>query len=172
LVFIAGLLYANLLEWILHKYVLHGLGKNKNSSWASHWHTHHKKSRQNDFLDDDYGKKGWNESTSREKSGLVFLAILHLPILLVSVAFYVGVLISAFRYYYIHKKSHLDPEWAKKNVPWHYDHHMGKNQDANWGITTDWVDRVMGTRINYHDRKAGHPMVVSRQNSLDKDNKR
>ena len=155
----AGLLYANLLEWILHKYVLHGLGKNKKSSWSSHWHTHHKKSRQNGFIDDDYKKKGWNESTSREKSGLIFLAILHLPILFVSVVFYFGVLIGAFRYYYVHKKSHLDPEWAKKNVPWHYEHHMGKNQDANWGITTDWVDRLLGTRVKYNDRRAKDPWI-------------
>jgi len=81
-------------------------------------------------------------------------------------------LIGAFRYHYIHRKSHLDPERAKRKVPWHYDHHMGKNQEANWGITTDWVDRIMRTRVDYHDRKAGHPMVVLRQNSLDKDNKR
>ena len=40
-------------------------------------------------------------------------------------------------------------EWAKENIPWHYDHHMGKNQDANWGVTTDWVDRLLNTRIKY-----------------------
>ena len=34
-------------------------------------------------------------------------------------------------------------------LPWHYDHHMGKNQNANWGVTTDWVDRLAGTRIKY-----------------------
>lgn len=43
----------------------------------------------------------------------------------------------------------MDLEWAKKHVPWHYDHHMGKNQDANWGVTTDWVDKLLGTRIKY-----------------------
>lgn len=166
------MLYANLLEWILHKYVLHGLGKNKKSSWSSHWHIHHKKSRQNDFYDDDYKKKGWNESTSRERSGLIFLAILHLPILFVSVVFYVGLLIGAFRYYYVHKKSHPDPEWAKRKVPWHYDHHMGKNQEANWGITTQWVDRIAGTRVRHQDRKADHPLIIIRSNSLDIDDKR
>jgi len=166
------LLYTNLLEWILHRYILHGLGKNKKSSWSSRRHTHHKKSRQNDFYDDDYKKKGWNESTSREKSGLIFLIILHLPILFVSAVFYVGVLAGAFRYYYVHKKSHLDPEWAKKKVPWHHDHHMGKDQDANWGITTEWVDRVVGTRVKYQDRKPSHPFIISRSNSLDKDDKR
>jgi len=49
----------------------------------------------------------------------------------------------------VHRKAHLDTEWGKKNLPWHYDHHMGKNQNANWGVTTDWVDRLAGTRIKY-----------------------
>ena len=25
-------------EWLIHKYWLHGLGKNKKSFWAFHWH--------------------------------------------------------------------------------------------------------------------------------------
>ena len=48
-------------------------------------------------------------------------------------------------------------------MPWHYDHHLGKNQDANWGVTTDWVDRVFGTRIEYNHRKASHPMIQIRK---------
>ena len=78
-----------------------------------------------------------------------------MPVLFISVALYLGLLVGAFRYYYVHKKSHLDLEWAKKKVPWHYEHHMGKNQDANWGVTADWVDRLMGTRIKYEDHSPG-----------------
>ena len=52
---------------------------------------------------------------------------------------------------------------GKKYVPWHYDHHMGKNQDANWGVTTDWVDKLAGTKSShpskYDDRKACDPMI-------------
>ena len=33
--------------------------------------------------------------------------------------------------------SHLDPMWCRENLPWHY------------GVTTDWVDRLMGTREVY-----------------------
>jgi len=143
------LLYANLLEWVLHKHILHGLGKNKKSSWSSHWNVHHKKSRKNDFYDDDY-KKSWTSAGSRsEIIGLILLALLHSLILFVLPAFYVGVLCGGFRYYFIHKKAHLDPEWAKNNLPWHYEHHMGNNQDANWGVTTDWVDKLLRTRIKY-----------------------
>jgi len=32
------------------------------------------------------------------------------------------------------------------NMPWHYDHHMGKNQDSNWGVTVEWVDKLFNTR--------------------------
>jgi sterol desaturase/sphingolipid hydroxylase (fatty acid hydroxylase superfamily) len=53
------------------------------------------------------------------------------------------------RYFYIHKKSHLNVNLAKQNVPWHWDHHMGKNQDANWGVTTDMWDLIMKTRIKH-----------------------
>ena len=106
-----AVIYTNLLEWGLHKYVLHGLGKHKNSKWASHWHTHHKKSRKNNNFDEDYLKNILNHSSRQEIIGLMF--------------------------------------WCKEKLPWHYDHHMGKNQDANWGVTTDWVDKILKTRIKY-----------------------
>ena len=144
-----GIIYVHLLEWVLHKYVLHGLGKNKKSNWSSHWNIHHKKSRKNNFYDDDY-KKSWRSLGSRsEIMGLILLALLHFPLFFVLPIFYITILFGGFRYYYVHKKSHLDLNWAKKKVPWHYDHHMGKSQDANWGVTTDWVDRLFKTRIVY-----------------------
>ena len=43
----------------------------------------------------------------------------------------------------------MDPEWARENLPWHYDHHMGPNQDANWCVTRPWFDDLMGTREPY-----------------------
>ena len=142
-------MYSHVLEWVLHKYVLHGLGKNKKSPWASHWHKHHRSSRQNDHYDGDY-KKGFFDLTVRsEILGLSILSLVHIPLIFVSPIFYTTLVICAIRYYLIHKKSHLDTEWAKKHLPWHYDHHMGTNQDANWGVTTDWIDRLLGTRIKY-----------------------
>ena len=53
------------------------------------------------------------------------------------------------RYYRVHKRAHLDPEWAKVHLPWHYDHHMGPNQNANWCVTRPWFDHLMGTREPY-----------------------
>jgi sterol desaturase/sphingolipid hydroxylase (fatty acid hydroxylase superfamily) len=43
----------------------------------------------------------------------------------------------------------LDPEWARKVVPWHVDHHLGPDQDKNWCVTKPWFDWVMGTRVPY-----------------------
>ena len=46
----------------------------------------------------------------------------------------------------MHQRGHLNVEWGKKNMPWHYDHHMGKDQDANWGVTNPFWDIIFGTR--------------------------
>ena len=59
----------------------------------------------------------------------------------------------AVRYFYFHKRAHTDVEWGKKKMPWHYDHHMGRNQDANYGVTFEWVDKLMGTRKKYKYRR-------------------
>src|SRR5690349_15746488 len=88
-----GLAASNATEWLIHKYVLHGLGQKKGSFWSFHWHDHHKNVRRNDHVDPDYEH----------------------PL---------------FR-------------------PWHYDHHMGPNQHANWCVTRPWFDQLMGTREPY-----------------------
>ena len=49
----------------------------------------------------------------------------------------------------MHRKSHIDVEWAKKNMPWHYDHHLGLDQDSNFGIRSDIMDRLLYTRKPY-----------------------
>jgi hypothetical protein len=145
-----ALLYANILEWGIHKFVLHALGRKKSNYWSFHWHTHHQQVRRNEHHDKDYEKPlfQWN-ARSKEILSLFNLAILHLPLAYFSPAFVLTLLYTNLNYYRVHKKSHLDPEWAKKHVPWHYDHHMGRNQDANWCVTKPWFDWIMGTRIPY-----------------------
>ena len=144
-----AIIYSHILEWVLHKYVLHGLGKNKKSPWASHWHIHHRRSRQNNNYDKDYIKGFFDKTVRSEILGLGFLSILHIPTIMISPLVYFALVVCGFRYYLIHKKSHLDPEWAKKNVPWHYDHHMGKAQDKNWCIVIPICDIILGTRKKY-----------------------
>jgi sterol desaturase/sphingolipid hydroxylase (fatty acid hydroxylase superfamily) len=142
----AALLYANFLEWALHKYILHGLGKKKDSFWAFHWHEHHKTCRKNKNIDSAYKQPLKHKSLWKEKLGLLALLLLHVPMLFILPAFFVTLVFCLHNYLKVHRKSHLDAEWAKDNVPWHYEHHMGKSQDANWGVTHDWFDRLFGTK--------------------------
>ena len=145
-----GLLVANAGEWFIHKHILHGRGKKRESFWSFHWHDHHAKARKHDMLDDQYQRSilAWEPQT-KELVALGALMATHLPLFPV-MPFYVGTLwYSAVRYYGIHKHAHLDPEWAKEHLPWHYDHHMGKDQNANWCVTNPFWDHVMGTRKRY-----------------------
>jgi len=145
-----ALLYTNAAEWAIHKYVLHGLGKDKESYWSFHWHDHHKNSRKNGGFDPDYEQLPFsNGPQGKEALGLVGLALAHVPLLPIAPFFTATVWYSAFDYYRKHKKAHLEPVWARENLPWHYDHHMGPNQDANWCVTRPWFDYVMGTREEY-----------------------
>ncbi len=144
-----GLLYCNAGEWFIHKYVLHGAerGKKKGTFWSFHFHEHHRNARKHDFHDPDYARSlfGWH-AQAKETLGVFMLAAVHLPLFPVFPYFTSAVVFSAANYYRIHKRAHLDPEWAKKHVPWHYDHHMGVNQDCNWGVTWPLFDHVFGTR--------------------------
>jgi sterol desaturase/sphingolipid hydroxylase (fatty acid hydroxylase superfamily) len=148
--FSIGLLASNAAEWVMHKYVLHELGRDKRSFWSFHWHEHHRQSRRNGFRDEDYERSpwGWN-AQSKELYSLIGISAAVLPLFGVSPGFCAGVWVSACGYYVVHKKSHLDPQWAREHLPWHYDHHMASNQDANWCVTLPLFDHLMGTREPY-----------------------
>jgi sterol desaturase/sphingolipid hydroxylase (fatty acid hydroxylase superfamily) len=145
-----GLLYANAGEWFIHKYVLHAWGRHKGTPFSFHWHEHHRACRKGGFLDGDYHRplRGWHAQT-KEAVGVAALAAAHLPLAPVAPFFVATVCYSAANYYRVHKRSHLDPEWARTHLPWHYDHHMGPDQDCNWCVTRPWFDQVMGTRKPY-----------------------
>ncbi len=145
-----GLAWANISEWAVHKYVLHGAGKKKKSFWNFHWHEHHKDSRRDGFRDEAYEKPltEWN-AQSREALALAGSALLYLPLLPIAPFFTGAVWFSIARYHRVHKKAHLDPEWAREHLPWHYDHHMGPDQDANWCVSKPWADEWFGTRKPY-----------------------
>ena len=42
----------------------------------------------------------------------------------------------------------MDVEWAKRWVPWHYDHHMS-GKEGNWGVLLPLVDILVGSRVYY-----------------------
>jgi sterol desaturase/sphingolipid hydroxylase (fatty acid hydroxylase superfamily) len=145
-----GLALSNITEWAVHKYVLHGLGKDRTSWWAFHWHEHHGKVRRSGGRDPDYEAPFWALSPRRREAlALAVVGLAHVPLLPVAPFFTATVWWRGLRYYQLHKRAHLDVAWSRAHLPWHYDHHMGPDQDRNWCVTHPWFDEVMGTRAPY-----------------------
>jgi len=140
-----GILYANTIESLIHKYVLHGLGKKKSSFWAFHFHDHHKRTTKGCGLDSTYQD---NHFYGREIWALGGLALLHLPFFWFAPYFATTLFVYLISYYVVHVKSHMDVEWAKRWVPWHYDHHMS-GKEGNWGVLLPLVDILVGSRVYY-----------------------
>jgi len=148
-----ALLVANGFEWYAHKYILHGVPRQgqpryspRPANMKSHW-AHHKLVRTRGYYDEGY-VEGWKNWRTRNEiqslllvTGVITLAFPVAPF------FVLGSYYAAGRYFYVHRRSHLDPEWGRKTIPWHYDHHMNTNQDANWCVTRPWFDYLMGTRV-------------------------
>ena len=140
-----GILYANALESLIHKYVLHVLGKKKGSFWSFHFHDHHKRVSKGYGIDPTYEN---NRFYGREIWALFFLDLIHTPFWWVDTVFACTIFIYMLLYYYAHVKSHMDIEWAKKWLPWHYDHHMS-GKEGNWGVLLPFCDILIGTRVRY-----------------------
>ena len=148
-----ALIFANGFEWYAHKYILHGTprpGEPRYSpiptSMKSHWQ-HHKIVRTTDYQDQGYEEGLSNWRTRDEVTSLLKLTAITSLAMPVAPFFTLGTYYAAARYFYVHRRSHLEPEWGRKTIPWHYDHHMNTNQDANWCVTRPWFDYLMGTRV-------------------------
>lgn len=144
----AAKVYAPVFEVLAHKYVLHGLGKDKESKWSFHYHRHHKTVRKNGLLEEDYyGPILANPSALKEIEALAGAVALHLPLAPFFPVFVATISAHAVEYYIKHYRCHTDPEWAFEHLPHHVKHHV-VDQDANWGVTSDWVDKLIGTATN------------------------
>ena len=150
---IIGFLAGSLIEWLAHKHLLHNFSYPSLSH--SHFSIHHRNCRHNEGYDSDYlslipkdANHGWNEIKL-----LVIGLILVSPLALVSIWLWLPLLSHTITYYFLHRKSHLEPEWGKRWMPWHWDHQMGKNQNANWGVTSPIFDWVFGTRFDKNGNK-------------------
>jgi len=140
---LAGIVLANFYEWFIHRYLLHGIGRLKDSVWNFHWGAHHKITRQNNGHDSTYIKGCYR----LEKYGLLALFLAHVPFLYPHYVILSTLAIYGILYYKIHSYSHLNPAWCKKHLRWHWDHHMGKDQDANWCILFPLFDYILRTRV-------------------------
>ena len=132
------------MDWGIHILLHKPRGK---SRFKFHW-KHHKIARKNGNCDPDYKIKFWQNET---KIGVAAM-FLHSPLYLLFPVFTTTVLIYASIYLIIHRKSHEHVEFFKKWLPWHYEHHMGRNQNANWCVICPLMDYVMGTREKWLDK--------------------
>ena len=126
--------YSHVLEYYAHKF-LHRF-KKKKQFLSFHMREHHVHSKRNNMLD---------PPSPRELGLLAVVAAAHLPLLALSPAAYYTLLAASVEYLYVHWRAHLDLQWAERHVPWHVDHHLG-NQQANWGVRRNLVDRLLRTR--------------------------
>jgi hypothetical protein len=133
--------YGHIFEYLVHRYLLHN-HKYFRAAFRNHFRTHHKIARKNNMYDVGYKNL---LSSKFEVLSLTFAAIIHLPLLWIFPYAYGTLVFSLLVYYIAHRKSHTDVEWGKKWMPWHYSHHMGKDQHTNWGVRLPVVDYA----VNY-----------------------
>ena len=136
-----GWLYGHIFEYVAHKHILHNKRKFK-KVFRNHFKTHHNASRKNNMYDTNYNRL---VSSKFEIVSLLSILILHFPVVFILPYFYVMIAWSVVSYYFLHRLSHLNVEWGKKWLPWHYEHHMGKDQHINWGVRLPIVDKILNT---------------------------
>ncbi len=141
LLFFLATFYSLVFEYIAHKYILHNYKQFK-FAFRNHFKKHHGVSRKNNMYDPGYENV---ISSYFEIISLSIISLLHLPLLWVSPVFYSALLLNCAHYYFVHRRSHIDTDWGKQNLPWHFAHHMGKNQNLNWGVRSPIIDKLMGT---------------------------
>lgn len=139
--FFIGWFYGHVFEYIAHKHILHNR-KYFLNVFKHHFGYHHRVSRKNNMYDDSY-LKYFDPNNTFEPKALSFLLVLHLPIVFLYPGFYMALVWSVCSYYFVHRKSHTDVEWGKKWLPWHYAHHMDKDQHKNWGVRLPIIDKIV-----------------------------
>lgn len=142
---LVGILWANIIEWVAHKYLLHGLGKNKKSFFTFHWSDHHRISRKLGMLDPSYLEGPFTRLRWREVCGILALMLVHVPFAVCFPYFTAATWFYAVLYLYLHKRCHIHTEWCKKYMPWHYRHHCGRDQDMNFNVVLPIADYIFRT---------------------------
>lgn len=133
---LVGILYANLLEYVVHRFLFHGLGRSGSSIFAFHLRSHHLVSRRDGFYD--------TRISRNEMLGMPVLALFHLPLLIAFPAFYYTIVAYAFFFIVVHNALHHYPHFAKRYFWWHWNHHM-RNQNKSWGVVLPITDILTGT---------------------------
>ena len=159
--FFVAFVMTSLTELISHKYILHGLGKKK-GSWFSYHINHHRVVRK-DYIDPDY-KAGFFKSSPyrREVLSLFLLFMSNISLLWVWPMLFYWLAFFTVAYFWGHSKSHTNPKWGMKYMRWHYDHHRF-HEEGNWGVTSCFIDYVLGTRYKGTYDEDGKPIRTKHQ---------
>jgi hypothetical protein len=90
--FCCGLIHANFGEWLMHRYIFHGLGENPKSVWAYHLHDHHARCLAINMVDSGYRNLdllSWN-AQSKEFAVLTGIVLFHVPLYCLSPIFVIA----------------------------------------------------------------------------------
>jgi len=137
LFFSLGFVYSSLMEWAVHKFLFHDMGKKKDSYFAFHLRQHHLNCRRNENIDRNFSK--------REIPGIAFLLLVHFPIYYFIPMFYYALVLYGLLFVVIHNIAHIWPQFGKRYIPWHWDHHM-IHQNHNFNVVIPIGDYLLGTR--------------------------
>jgi hypothetical protein len=135
--FLLGFVYGSTVEWAVHKYLFHNKGKKKGSWFSFHIREHHVTCRKNGNTDRNFSK--------RELPGILFLLLTHFPLYYLLPMFYYALGLYALLFILVHNTVHIWPEFGKKYIPWHWDHHM-RYQNHNFNVVLPIADYLFGTR--------------------------
>jgi len=134
--FTVGIIYANMIEYSIHRYLFHGLGKKKNSMFAFHLRGHHLISRKNNFID--------LKISIFETIGVLFLMGTQLPVYFMAPPIFYGVVTYGVLFIILHNYMHKNSEFAERYFWWHWKHHM-QNQNKSWGVVLPLTDIITNT---------------------------
>jgi hypothetical protein len=92
--FCLGLFYGNFLEYVIHRYAFHKMGRKKGSWFRYHLKGHHVLSKKQGFVD--------LTQSNVESVGLVLLMLVHLPLYFFLFPVWLGVTLYAIAFNLLH----------------------------------------------------------------------
>ncbi len=110
-----------------------------------HFAGHHGRIRKGGMLDPDYTQWKKYSFLDFEPAVLFFISLVHLPVAFYFPYAYAVLLLSGILYFTVHALTHIMPVVMAKIIPWHSWHHLGKNQNMNYGVRLPIIDIVAGT---------------------------
>jgi sterol desaturase/sphingolipid hydroxylase (fatty acid hydroxylase superfamily) len=161
---VMGWVYWIIVEYSIHRWAFHKKHLQYDSIFSFHLYEHHIIATKEAMDDHQYQSRSSSRSARRKENILLFIiAAVNAPFVFLSPLFYLSFICSEISYFVIHKKSHTNSEWSRRYLSHHYDHHMGPDSYCNFGVQTDIIDRILGTRKKFYGTKQE---AVSRHYSI------